>query len=392
MKNKLLLSTALVSGLAFTGIANAQTSITGNLDLSYKSIGNEGVRTNSTNKGNQNDSTFGRESQINIQNKGKLSNGIDYAAGFSLEFDGVSNGQNTVNTTAQAGSAATSTVTRIANENVFIDLIFGTTTLSVGADHLNNMSFSAAPRVAQHMGTTLGGALIDVNSVGFTVAQAAGEGGGVAYRFYAGVAASLGASGSMGIGIQQATPVGTVTAQYFPKTGVVGGNDQIARNTAKGAYELHYRGDLGVKGLTATLGYNVIEGNAATNAAGANDQKGKAIGVAYNFGQISAGVHRNYFDNGGNSTATTQVDTKSDEIGVTYAATKEISIGLTQVETSGKYFTAADMPVKEKARSVSIGYNLGAINTSITYAELEDARGISGEDSKIALARAGVKF
>ena len=390
MKNKLLLSTALVSGLAFTGIANAQTSITGNLDLSYKSIGNEGVRTNSTNKGNQNDSTFGRESQINIQNKGKLSNGIDYAAGFSLEFDGVSNGQNTVNTTAQAGSANTSTVTRIANENVFIDLIFGTTTLSVGADHLNNMSFSAAPRVAQHMGTTLGGALIDVDAQGFTTAQAAGVGGGVAYRFYAGVAASLGASGSMGLGIQQATPVGTVTAQYFPKTGVVGGNDQIARNTAKSAYELHYRGDLGVKGLTATLGYNVIEGNAATGAAGANDQKGKAIGAAYNFGQFAAGVQRNYFDNGGTGTA--KVDTKSDEIGVTFAATKEISIGLTHVETSGKYFTAADMPTKEKASSVSIGYNLGAINTSLTYAELSDARGIAGEDAKIALARAGVKF
>jgi hypothetical protein len=390
MKNKLLLSTALVSGLAFTGIANAQTSITGNLDLSYKSIGNSGVRTNSTNKGNQNDSTFGRESQINIQNKGKLSNGIDYAAGFSLEFDGVSNGQNTVNGTAEAGSANTSTITRLANENVFIDLIFGTTTLSVGADHLNNMSFSAAPRVAQHMGTTLGGALIDVDAKGFTTSQAAGVGGGVAYRFYAGAASSLGASGSMGLGIQQATPVGTITAQYFPKTGVVGGNDQIARNNTKSAYELHYRGDLGVKGLTATLGYNVIEGNAATNAAGSNDQKGKAIGVAYNFGQIAAGVQRNYFENGG--TGTTLVDTKSDEIGVTFAATKQISIGLTQVETSGKFFTAADMPVKEKARSVSIGYNLGAINTSITYAELEDARGISGDDAKIALARAGVKF
>jgi hypothetical protein len=390
MKNKLLLSTALVSGLAFTGIANAQTSITGNLDLSYKSIGNEGVRTNSTNKGNQNDSTFGRESQINIQNKGKLSNGIDYAAGFSLEFDGVSNGQNTVNTTAQPGSANTSTITRIANENVFIDLIFGTTTLSVGADHLNNMSFSAAPRVAQHMGTTLGGALIDVDGNGFTTAQGAGVGGGVAYRFYAGVASSLGASGSMGLGIQQATPVGTVTAQYFPKTGVVGGNDQIARNNAKGAYELHYRGDLGVKGLTATLGYNNIAGNAAVGAAGANDQKGKAIGAAYNFGQFAAGVQRNYFDNGGTGTA--KVDTKSDEIGVTFAATKEISIGLTHVETSGKYFTAADMPTKEKASSVSIGYNLGAINTSLTYAELSDARGIAGDDAKIALARAGVKF
>lgn len=390
MKNKLLLSTALVSGLAFTGIANAQTSISGNLDLSYKSIGNEGARTNSTNKGNQNDTTFGRESQINIQNKGKLSNGIDYAAGFSLEFDGVSNGQNTVNTTAQAGSANTSTITRIANENVFIDLIFGSTTLSVGADHLNNMSFSAAPRVAQHMGTTLGGALIDVDAQGFTTAQAAGVGGGVAYRFYPGVAASLGASGSMGIGIQEATPVGTITAQYFPKTGVVGGNDQIARNTAKGAYELHYRGDLGVKGLTATLGYNVIEGNAATNAAGSSDQKGKAIGVGYNFGQIAAGVQRNYFDNGGASTA--KVDTKSNEIGVTFAATKEISIGLTHVETSGKYFTAADIPTKEKADSITIGYNLGAINTSLTYSELSDARGIADDNAKIALARAGAKF
>ena len=390
MKNKLLLSTALVSGLAFTGIANAQTSITGNLDLSYKSIGNSGARSLSTNKGNQNDSTFGRESQINIQNKGKLSNGIDYAAGFSLEFDGVSNGQQTAIAAGSAGTAGTSTVTRIANENVFIDLIFGTTTLSVGADHLNNMSFSAAPRVAQHMGTTLGGALIDVDGAGFTVAQAASVGGGVAYRFYPGVAASLGASGSMGIGIQQATPVGTITAQYFPKTGVVGGNDQIARNTAKGAYELHYRGDLGVKGLTATLGYNVIEGNAATGAAGANDQKGKAIGVGYNFGQIAAGVHRNYFDNGGDSTA--KVDTKSDEIGVTFAATKEISIGLTHVETSGKYFTAADIPTKEKADSITIGYNLGAINASLTYSELSDARGIAGDDAKIALARAGVKF
>jgi hypothetical protein len=194
----------------------------------------------------------------------------------------------------------------------------------------------------------------------------------------------------MGLGIQQATPVGTITAQYFPKIGVVGGNDQIARNTTKSAYELHYRGDLGVKGLTATLGYNVIEGNAASAAAGSNDQKGKAIGVGYNFGQIAAGVQRGYFDNGG--TSTTQVDTKSDEFGVTFAATKEISIGLTHVETSGKYFTTADIPTKEKADSITIGYNLGAINASLTYSELSDARGIAGDDAKIALARAGVKF
>ena len=50
------------------------------------------------------------------------------------------------------------------------------------------------------------------------------------------------------------------------------------------------------------------------------------------------------------------------------------------------------MPTKEKADSITIGYNLGAINTSLTYSELSDARGIAGDDAKIALARAGVKF
>jgi len=389
MKNKLLLSTALVGGLALTGVAHAQTTITGNMNLSYKSASNEGVANSNVTAGNRTnatDSSFGRETQINVQNKGKLNNGIDYAAGFSLEFDGLSGGstQTDANTTART--------TRISNENLFIDLIFGNTTFSVGSDHLNNMSFSAVPRVAQHMATTLGSVAMDVNAAtGVPVSAAAGVGGGVAYRFYPG-GATLGASNYMGIGVQQVTPFGTITGQYFPRANAQqAGNDGIVRQTSNDAYELHYRGNLGVKGLTATAGYNMIKQNGATTAAGgSDDQTGSALGIGYNFGNAAAGVQKTWTDNGG--VGTTKIDISSLEIGATYALTKDITVGLTRVKTSGQFFTAADMPGDEKATSLTVGYNLGAVNTSFTYAQAKDVRGVEGVESDIFLARAAVNF
>lgn len=389
MKNKLLLSTALVGGLALTGVANAQTTITGNMNLSYKSASNEGVaNTNVTaaNRTNATDSSFGRETQINIANKGKLNNGIDYAAGFSLEYDGLSGGS--TQTDANTGAR----ISRISNENVFIDLIFGNTTFSVGTDHLNNMSFSAVPRVAQHMATTLTSVAMDVDATTNTpVAAAAGVGGGVAYRFYPG-GATLGASNYMGIGVQQVTPYGTITGQFFPKASAQqAGNDGIVRSTVNDAYELHYRGNLGVKGLTATAGYNVIKQNGATTAAGgADDQTGAALGIGYNFGNAAAGIQKTWTDNGG--VGTTKIDISSLEIGATYALTKDITVGVTRVKTSGQFFTAADMPGDEKATAFTVGYNLGAINTSLTYAQAKDIRGVEGVESDIFLARAAVNF
>jgi len=374
MKNKLLLSSALVGSLAITGLASAQTTISGSLDLSYKTISNSGTITKQTDAG------FGRESQINIANKGKLSNGMDYAAGFSLEFDGKSGG-------AAGANEATvqSNIQRVSRENIFIDVISGTTTLSVGADHLNNMSFSSAPRVAQHMGTTLASAQLNPVDVD---ASAGATTGGTAYQFYPG-ATSLGASNYMGLGIQQVTPIGTITGQYFPKASAVqGANDGIARTAVKDAYELHYRGDLGVKGLTANAGYNVVN-HATASTTQSEKQKGVAYGVGYNFGQFAVGAQRNKTDNG-NATVATKIDTKSTELGATFAATKEISIGVTHVKTEGNYYHA--MPADEKVVSGTIGYNLGAVSLSATYADVQDARGIAGNDSDIVLIRAGTRF
>ena len=127
MKNKLLLSSALVGTLVSGSAAVAQTTITGSLDLTYTNVTSRTVAGNvgGTYRG------MGRESQVNIQNKGKLNNGMDYAAGFALEFDGNSSysGVNTASTTEDS---------TISNENVYIDFIMGNTTLTVGVDHIQN--------------------------------------------------------------------------------------------------------------------------------------------------------------------------------------------------------------------------------------------------------------
>ena len=378
MKNKLLLSSALVGSLAITGLASAQTTISGSLDLSYKTISNKGSITKETDAG------FGRETQINIANKGKLSNGMDYAAGFSLEFDGKSGAASGADATS-----AQSNLQRASRENVFIDVISGTTTLSVGTDHLNNMSFSSAPRVAQHAATTAASAQLVTSSTADVAAS--NTSGGTAYQFYPG-ATSLGASNYMGIGVQQVTPFGTITGQYFPRASAQqAGNDGVARVAAKDAYELHYRGDLGVKGLTANAGYNVV--NHATASATQNEkQKGIAYGIGYNFGQFAVGANINKTDTGVVGASTAKIDTKATELGATFAATKDISLGITHIKTEGTIRQTAAMATDEKIVSGTIGYNLGAVALSATYAEIQDARGVSGNDSDIVLIRAGTRF
>ena len=383
MKNKLLLSSALVGSLAITGIASAQTTISGSLDLSYKTISNEGAFTKRTDAG------FGREAQINVQNKGKLSNGLDYAAGFALEFDGKSgNAQSSTSTTVIASTDDAHR--RISRENTYMDIIMGNTTLSVGMDHLNNMSFSSAPRVAQHAGTTIASAQL---TTGSTDISASTSSGGVAYQFYPG-AASLGASNYMGLGIQQVTPFGTITGQYFPRASAQqAGNDGVATGDMADAYELHFRGDLGVKGLSVNLGRNVVTAPTAGVVNVGENQKGTAMGIGYNLGQFALGVQQNKTENG-NNVATSKVDTKSVEIGATFAATKEISIGVTHVKTDGTFRADnnTSMVNDEKIKSLTVGYNLGAITMSATAAKLEDARGVSGNDSDIVLVRAGTRF
>ena len=190
MKNKLLLSSALVGTLVGGSAAVAQTTITGSLQLNYYDVtrtGSVGAPAGTSYRG------WGRESQLNVQNKGKLNNGIDYAAGFAFEFDG-NNGYSTVNT------ANTTEDSTISNENVYIDFIMGGTTLTFGVDHIQNSHNNLSPTASMNMAE-----IADAQySVSYTNAVGANP------------------KESIGLGIMQATPIGTFSYYFVPNNNEIG--------------------------------------------------------------------------------------------------------------------------------------------------------------------------
>jgi len=134
MKNKLLTTTA-ISAAMLMGVANvnAQTTVKGQVHLTYKALSNESSTGASTGSGSFRG--FGKETQLDIATAGKLNNGMNYAAGFALEFDGSDLSQT-------GGAAQSQNSSGLHNENVFIDLISGNTTITIGADHVQNPDFT----------------------------------------------------------------------------------------------------------------------------------------------------------------------------------------------------------------------------------------------------------
>jgi len=318
-----------------SGAALSETKITGNMTLTYQA-NSEALKANSNNG-------MGRETQLNISNSGDLNNGLGYKAGFSLEFDGADTGSST------------------SNENVYIDIVSGDTTVSFGLDHMPNTSQSAAPRVAEQANTALG-------QLSTTGEQ---------YKYHAG--AGIKESFAVGV-IQNGIGGGFVAASYVPKVGDTGGNDNSI-DTASGnaAWNIIYNGNLGMDGLTVKAAYQKEEANTTA------EQDGKVLqyGAAYNFGQFSAGIQVNDTDE---STANT--DMKSIEYGVTAALSDNFTAGITFI-TTDKNTTAKD----EEITMAAIGYNLGPIAVTASYTELANASGsATAADVETFNLRASTKF
>ena len=353
MKKTLLISSALASGIIYSGSVLAQTTVSGQLDLHYKAMSFDGTGTGSV-RG------IGREAQLNVQNKGKLNNGMDYAAGFSLEFDGTM-AATTAGTNANASSSESNSV---SNENVYIDIISGTTTLTVGIDHIQNSTTHSAPFVRN--------VLDDV---------AAG---------YAGMSATdqIGAKTkeAMGVGIIQTIP-GTginLSGFYAPQGGSIGGTDQSPGSGERNSsYEVGFVGadPFGVKGAKI----HAFRNKEKKSNSSVSDVNGTTYGLGYNFGvfAIGADVHKT---NRSTTNGTTDIDMKNIMYSATYAATKELSVGLVY-NTNDIQGTAGD----EKIKAVQIGYNLGPVLVTAEYADVENIDGsaaatASGQQASVRLS------
>jgi hypothetical protein len=346
MKNKLLLSSALVGGLIASGSSFAQTSVSGNIALSYKAHGHS-VASGTTAKSER---FFGRETQLNIANKGKLNNGLDYAMGFSLEFDGDM-------TTDSRDSS-------ISNENIYIDFISGNTTVTVGVDHIQNVTQTVLPVIYNPYDILAGMGATGTNAVGANSKE------------------------SIGAGIIQKVPGAglTLSALWVPQTGFTGtGNDAVNKSdnattspsTAdrNSSYEIGVRGadTFGVKGLSVSAFLNSEEGSTPGTLSTNNDVTGYHVGASYGIGAIRVGVETN--SNQANNGHANTVQT----IAATYAVSPNATLGLWKSE-SKIGLKSATSKVDEKAIGFGVGYNFGPLAVMVDHTRLDDQDGVSGSD------------
>jgi hypothetical protein len=354
MKNKL--TTALISslfGLGLSSVSVAQTTISGNLDLTYNAV--------SSNAFGGSYRAVGKETQINIANKGKLNNGMDYAAGFSWEIDG---GE------ALGGQPTDSNdSTNATNENVYIDFFYNKDSyISISNDHVPNTDVTMTNLVGwgylggQGIGNQTSLYPTSLNTVGY----------------------GIGLSHNLGPIRLSGTFVPNPDNNGSPAVNTAHTLTNAQDTNANRRIELLARGDLGVKGLDALVGYAVQDkpSAGATIDATAKDPKGYRAALKYNFGQVTVAgdyIKRegNNITTGATASAAASASASADHeltgksVGIAYAITPTLSVGYTRsvAETNKSGF--AD----EKVNHYAVGYNLGAVTLQAQY---RDAKGVVG--------------
>jgi hypothetical protein len=419
MKNKLLITTALASSLV-AGSAIAQTTVTGSLGVSYKSVQGK----NSTANGN----SFGKESQINVANKGKLNiGGLSYAAGFSLEFDGADGiysyspglSQSVGSLTATGGGSiipATTIATdtsvvsnRVVQsvgvsarqtgssgwhlENNYIDIISESTgtTLTISSDHIQNGRGGLAHIVGQHAEDFTGGVNKTTTSLAMDYA-----GTSVAESFGIGLVQNVGKLGKVSyLYVPNHTAQGAQTGKdsVLQAAGVVAddGDAVLGSDDLPNAYEFGFIGDLGVKGLTVKAFKNV-EGikKAANNTSSAlSKTKGQTVGVRYNYDIFTVGVNQMKQKVGQTSGITTTntpsdgAETKQMEYGLGFAVNKDLSVGLYLNKAKRTGDTNNIGNETEKTQSIAVGYSLGPVALSAQYGNVDNMGGVANKDANV---------
>jgi hypothetical protein len=377
MKNKLLLSSALVGSLIAGSAAIAQTSVTGNLAIQYRAQEFKAANGLASTRG------FGRESQVNFTNKGKLSNGMDYQAGFSLEFDGTNRNTDAIlGGIAMTGSPENSS---ISNENLYIDFISGNTTVTVGVDHIQNITSDVIPQVLP---------VWDNVSAGI---------GGKATNTY-----GANPKEAFGVGIIQKIPAAglSVSALYVPRNADYGTSEQTApysgalqskvtdaglpvTGSRNSAYELGLVGSdtFGVKGL----GVRAFMNREEAQLTGVPNVNGSRYGVTYTAGQFAVGAEKGKQNRTANNTTSGAVDANQSTkaYGLTYAATKDVSVGVAHLRTD-----LSNTTLTEKITSLQVGYNLGPVAIAAAFSDIKDigATSTTGADAKEVQIRLTTNF
>ena len=390
MKNtKIALATASAL-LITTAFSNAQTTVGGNMRIGLKAVSSD------LGAGLGSNSRMVKETQINIANKGKLNiGGLEYAAGFSVEFDGndLNRKQGTTATVCTAqdtdSSGTTCTTGTVVNgsavsfgkahyENNYIDIINPSTktTFTFSADHLKPSDVQLSDIV---------GGPVRVDHV-MNLSAASATGAGIKSK-YTDKMDDKGSEEGFGIGFIQDLGVGKLNFIYQPDRSEnfsaladTGGDMTDAlSSTTNSQYDVSFRGDLGIKGLDLLVSRNKTEGTGALR-----DIKFHSEGVKYTMGAITGA----YQQSKGEYSTTAGQNAKSKEYGLAYTVTPTLSVGAVLIKTKDNSLAG----IEEKITGLSVGYNLGPVFLSTVVGKIDDAGNTAGADAKAIQLSLGTTF
>ena len=334
MKNKLLISTALVTSLVAAQTASyADAKVSGSVEYTYNSV---------------EDTSSDSAGSIGSEN--------------TVKFEGTKD--------ADIGTISTSfKLEQAAIEAPVIKITNGNTTVGLGADFAPNLSATNIPSIGDRAGTVgknIGSALIETTEPGGTIKN------GIGLMF-----AQKFDGGQLSI---YATPDVETTQSGSSDSGI----DSDAGKKAGSAYNIVFKGDMGVDGLSIFAGIN---DKAKKNDS--QDGSAKNLGVSYNFGSLSVGVSTVNVET--SDTTANQDDLDTDHVAVAYAVNDNFSVGVTYAETDGK-IDNTDMTNEEETTMVSLGYNLGGLGLQVSYVEIDNVAGNSASDGDAFQIRTVGKF
>ena len=334
MKNKLLLTSAIAGLMVVGGVAQAETKVSGNLEQTFRAISDD------ASSGAASTSGLGAEYNIGLSSSAELDNGLTAKFGFNLEAN---------------NSAAAADVH-------FLTIGNDTMSVSIARDNGNNLSASGIPHISDTASTVVDGAY---HNLGIGASDGHNDDH---------VRADINGMG------------GTLTLRYVPSDGGTGSSGAGAVDAENSAYDVIYRGSLGVDGLSVVAGTHKVDGTGGTGV----DTKLNKYSVAYNFGQFAAGVEIQKSEDA-NATTTTQKDEyDSKSASITFAVNDKLSVGYARTETE-KTANGAKNANEEKIDMVGVGYSLGGVAIDINYAMAENFNN-TAQDRDVLQIRTIQKF
>jgi outer membrane protein OmpU len=214
----------------------------------------------------------------------------------------------------------------------------------------------------------------DITPSAFEEANGAGSG------TYAGDIGGLRVLGTHVGGAVAIPYLGTLAANYYPKTDGAENTDGVASGTTSSSVGSGYSATLTtpmnglplvgsvLEGLVLTTG---IEEQETSTIANTSDSLGLTAALNYAYGPLKIGYQKKFTDGGQTAVTTSHTVYRDNIIGIAYAVNDSLSLSWNRYESSKQVDTANE--VTQETSAINIGYTVGGMTFGFQDATTDNA-------------------